>query len=142
MDLSGVTDRRLVRGIEYWRVKAAGRAMPDRRDLNPAEIPDLLPWITLWDVVADGYRVRLAGTAICEAHGRELRGMDFDTLHGKGTETIKPEYDYVVREKQPHYAERTMWWSHRHYRAYRRVLLPFTNGGDVCSMIMNIAAYR
>jgi hypothetical protein len=141
MDLSGLTDRRLMRGVEYWRAKAAGRPMPDRRDINPAEIPDLLPWIVLWDVVPGGYRIRLAGTAICEAHGRELKGVDFAALHGSGTETIKPEYDYVVRERQPHYAERTMWWNHRHYRAYLRVLLPFTNGGDDCALIMNVAAY-
>ena len=54
---------------------------------------------------------------------------------------VQPEYDYVVRERQPHYAERRMWWKHRHYRSYRRVLLPFTNGGDGCALIMNVAAF-
>ena len=141
MDLSAITDRRLLRGIEYWHGKAAGRAMPDRGDLNPIEIPDLLPWIALWDVIPGGYCMRLAGTAICEAHGCELRGVDFDALHGDGAATIKPEYDYVVREKLPHYAERTMWWNHRSYRTYRRVLLPFTNGGTDCALIMNVASY-
>jgi hypothetical protein len=141
MDLSAMTDRRLVRGIEYWRTKAAGRPMPDRRDLSPADIPDLLPWIILWDVVPGGFRVRLAGTADCEAHGRELKGMDFETLHGDGTAIIKPDYDYVAREIQPHYVERTMWWYHRNYRAYRRLLLPFTNGGSECGLILSIVSY-
>jgi hypothetical protein len=141
MDLSAISDSRLLRAVEYWRRKAAGRPMPDRRDLNPAEIPDLLPWIVLWDVVPGGFRIRLAGTAICEAHGREVRGYDFETLHGAGAAIIKPEYEYVVREKAPHYAERTMWWNHRSYRTYRRVLLPFTNGGTDCTLIMNVACY-
>jgi hypothetical protein len=141
MDLSAMTDRRLVRAAEYWRTKANGRAMPDRVDLNPTEIPDLLPWIVLWDVIPGGYRIRLAGTAICEAHGREIKGTDFDTLHADGTAAIRPEYDFVVREGAPHYAERTMWWNHRSYRAYRRVLLPFTNGGGDCALIMNVASY-
>jgi hypothetical protein len=141
MDLSAMTDRRLLRGVEYWRNKAAGRVMPDRRDLNPAEIPDLLPWIVLWDVIPGGYRIRLAGTGICEAHGREIKGFDFETLHGEGAAVIKPEYDYVVREKLPHYAERTMWWNHRSYRSYRRVLLPFTTGGSDCTLIMNVGSY-
>ena len=141
IDLSAITDRSLLRGIEYWRGKAAGRAMPDRRDLDPTEIPDLLPWIVLWDVIPGSYRIRLAGTAICQAHGRELRGINFETLHGTGTATIKPEYDYVVRESLPHFAERTMWWYHRDYRAYRHVLLPFTNSGDDCALIMSVTAY-
>lgn len=141
MDLSAITDRRILRGLEYWRAKADGRQMPDRRDLNPVEIPDLLPWIVLWDVVPNGYTVRLAGTGVCEAHGRELKGLEFVALHGEGTTAIKPEYDYVVREKQPHYAERSMWWAHRHYRQYRRILLPFSNGGKDCAVIMNVASY-
>jgi hypothetical protein len=141
MDLSAVTDRRLLRAVEYWRAKAAGRAMPDRRDLDPAEIPDLLPWIILWDVVPGGYRVRLAGTAICDALGRELRGLDFDTLHGSGAAAIKPDYDYVVREIQPHYAERSTWWDHRSYRSYKRVLLPFTNGGSDCALILSVTTF-
>lgn len=141
MDLSAITDRRLVRALEYWRAKANGRVMPDRVDLNPAEVPDLLPWIVLWDVTPDGYRIRLAGTAICEAHGREIKGSDFEALHGNGAATIKPEYDFVVRARAPHYAERTMWWNHRSYRAYRRVLLPYTNGGSDCAIIMNVASY-
>ena len=141
MDLSGVTDGRLVRGIEYWRKKAGGRPMPDRRDLNPAEIPDLLPWIMLWDVVPGTYKVRLAGTGICEAHGRELKDLDFETIHGEGTSAIKPDYDYVVRSCQPHYAERTMWWNHRTYRSYRRVLFPFTNGRADCALILGLVSY-
>jgi hypothetical protein len=141
MDLSAMTDRRLMRGVEYWRAKAAGRAMPDRRDLNPAEIPDLLAWTILWDVVPGGYRVRLAGTGICDAVGRELKGLDFETIHGNMAATIKPDFDYVVREIKPHYVERTLSWSHRSYRSYRRVLLPFTNGGDDCAVIMGLATF-
>ncbi|HEX2116643.1 MAG TPA: PAS domain-containing protein [Alphaproteobacteria bacterium] len=141
MDLSSVTDSRLTRALAYWREKAAGRPMPDRRDINPAEIPDLLPWILLWDVVPSGYRVRLAGTGICDAVGRELKGVDFEAMHGSGTAEIKPDYDYVVREGKPHYVERSMWWSHRSYRSYKRVLLPFTNGGDACALIMGVTSF-
>lgn len=141
MDLSAIADRRLLRGIEYWRGKAADRAMPDRRDLNPAEIPDLLAWTILWDVVPGGYSVRLAGTGICDAMGRELRGLDFDTVHGSATAAIKPDFDYVVRETKPHYAERALYWSHPSYRLYRRVLLPFTNGGQDCALLMGLASF-
>lgn len=68
--------------FDYWRSKCAGRAMPTRSDVNPADLKRLLPYLSLIDVV-DGsgrMRVRLAGTQLREFFGREITGAYLNDL--------------------------------------------------------------
>ncbi|MFO1186971.1 MAG: PAS domain-containing protein [Alphaproteobacteria bacterium] len=62
--------------FDYWRSKCAGRQMPSRADIRPADLPRLLPGMSLIDVVADSdrLRVRLAGTQLREVFGRDITG--------------------------------------------------------------------
>ncbi len=62
--------------FDYWRSKCAGRSMPSRADIRPADISRLLPCISLIDVLADAgrLRVRLAGTQLREIYGRDVTG--------------------------------------------------------------------
>ena len=64
----------------YWHRKRAGRAAPRRLDIEPTEVPQLLPHIQLIDRVGDRFRYRLCGTAIVEAYGRELTGKFLDEV--------------------------------------------------------------
>src|SRR5947207_13056937 len=58
-----IGDERLQRLYAYWRHKAADRSLPSRADLDPVEIPKLLPHIMLIDVLpSGGYHYRLIGT--------------------------------------------------------------------------------
>jgi hypothetical protein len=54
----------------YWLVKRGGRAMPARRDIDPADIPALLPYLSLVHNVCGEFRFRLFGSAI----GRDMTG--------------------------------------------------------------------
>ncbi|MBV9523409.1 MAG: PAS domain-containing protein [Alphaproteobacteria bacterium] len=78
---------------EYWRGKAAGRSMPRRRDIDPSEIPKLLPHLMITEVLDGGrrFRYRLSGTAVTEAFGRSLTGQYVD-------EVMKGPYrDFIER---------------------------------------------
>src|ERR1051326_8762365 len=89
---SPITDERLIQAHDYWRHKAVGRAMPRRRDIDPTEIPKLLPDVMLVDVLPGGhYRYRLIGTGNTQAHGVHATGRYLDeVLPG-------PEYkDHVI----------------------------------------------
>jgi hypothetical protein len=59
---------------DYWSLKRAGRSMPRRADIDPSEIPQLLPNMMITEVVESGarFRYRLSGTAVTEAFGRSL----------------------------------------------------------------------
>jgi hypothetical protein len=137
-----ISDPILMQLYDYWQGKSAGRRMPERSAVDPAEIPLLLPHLLIWEVLAaGGYRCRLAGTKIVEAHRREITGLTTAELHGAAGAHIDAEYDAVAREGTPHYVERSMYWYHQDYRRYKRLLLPLSNGGESCAQILAGATY-
>jgi hypothetical protein len=105
---SPIGDARLQEGYAYWRRKAAGRRMPRRADLEPTDIPKLLPHVMLIEVVTGGrYRYRLIGTENERAHGINATGCFLDEVL-KGPEYkqhVLSLYDKVVSEQRPIYSE-------------------------------------
>jgi hypothetical protein len=72
----------------YWLSKRGSRAVPSRGDINPAEIPLLLPYIAIIHKVAGEFRLRLAGSAISRQFGRELTGEVFGSHVSNREETV------------------------------------------------------
>jgi len=69
--------------LAYWEGKRAGRRMPARRDLDPVlEVPHLLPWIILADVLRDplDFRYRLIGSGVVDRSRRNYTGKRFSEL--------------------------------------------------------------
>lgn len=54
--------------------------MPDRSDIHPADIPRLLPYISLIEVTQGRCRIRLAGTRLRDIYDREITGLFVDDL--------------------------------------------------------------
>jgi hypothetical protein len=71
---------KLAQLYDYWDMIRGARAMPARRDMDPLDIPGLLPHIVLLDVERDPlrFRVRLYGTACTAIRGRDLTGHYLD----------------------------------------------------------------
>lgn len=67
---------------DYWCDCAGDRDMPSRGDINPRDIPNLLPFVSLIDIEEESmrYRVRLAGTSLYEIYGGEITGKYVDEL--------------------------------------------------------------
>ena len=66
---------------KYWRSKHVDGRPPAQSDLDPVlEIPRLLPVLTLLTVLPDGYEYRLAGTAVVDYVGCEMRGRKVGSL--------------------------------------------------------------
>jgi hypothetical protein len=64
--------------VGYWSRIRYGRAVPDQTDIDPKVLKRLLPFVFLLDALPDGtFIYRLAGTALCERYGGELRGRNF-----------------------------------------------------------------
>lgn len=64
----------------YWDTLRSGRPAPDRRELAPAELgPILSDTFILEARNTEDYAYRLAGTRICTAFGRELKGENWLT---------------------------------------------------------------
>ncbi len=62
---------------DYWLEKSGEYNMPRRADINPAQLPRLLPGLSLVDVgrCVEDCRIRLAGTRLREIYDREITGL-------------------------------------------------------------------
>ena len=102
-----ISDTRLMEGYEYWRRKAADRRMPRRADIDPTEIPKLLPYVRLIDVIGPGcYRYRLVGTELQRFHGTNPTGRYVhEVLAGPIGARIIAVYDECVRDRRAIYFE-------------------------------------
>ena len=83
--------------FDYWLDKCSGEGLPGRRDIAPADIPRLLPHVSLIDVLSDasGFRYRLAGSRLREIFDREVTG----TVVPASAENGKPGYWFKALER-------------------------------------------
>ncbi|MFZ0570102.1 MAG: PAS domain-containing protein, partial [Rhodomicrobium sp.] len=60
----------------YWRSCAQSKPIPSRYDIDPVDIPHLLPRLSLLDAGEDldALKYRLAGTRVREIYGTEITG--------------------------------------------------------------------
>jgi hypothetical protein len=77
----------LRRLYHYWLEKRGTLPWPDRRAIDPAEIKDILPNLTIIEIIEAGgalrFRYRLVGTALVNAYGVDPTGKFVDeTLSG------------------------------------------------------------
>lgn len=93
--------------LAYWRGKTrADGGLPARRDIQPAEIPELLPHAVLLDVVpgeADARRLltRLIGTHVSAYFG-EITGRDIAAMsNAEAAKRIYHMAEGVIAERAP-----------------------------------------
>jgi hypothetical protein len=60
--------------IDYWRGRRGERTVPARADIDPSGFPRLAPAVFIAAREGGDVRVRLAGEAMIEWHGRRLAG--------------------------------------------------------------------
>jgi hypothetical protein len=80
----------------YWLAKRGARPFPSRADIQPTEIPKLLPYITLVDVIHEepvDYRFRIEGDTVERVIGYRRMGRRLSEL----TSTLGPAYDSAYR---------------------------------------------
>lgn len=76
-----ITSGRIRRLTDYWRVSRKGRRVPIRADIDPADIPDLLPNIVMSDIEQPfRIRYRLVGTKVVEFNRLDFTGCYLDGL--------------------------------------------------------------
>ena len=65
----------------YWDARRGGERAPDRSDIEPGPVRELLGdiFVLSYDPV-DGHRFRVAGTRVCALLGRDLKAEGFAAL--------------------------------------------------------------
>lgn len=76
--------------VGYWNRIRGARVLPDQADIDPRALKRLLPHVFLLDARAASVELpyRLAGTAICERFGAELRGKSFLAHWDEGSRRV------------------------------------------------------
>jgi len=130
-----VRSARLRALLRYWAEKSAGQPMPLRSQIEPTEIPGLLPIALLADVTASGARMRLLGTEATNAYGRETRGFAVaDIQFGDFTVPWLDAFSRVIQLANPAFAAGTYRRGNELCRI-ETVLTPLTEDGSSVSQI-------
>lgn len=126
----------------YWQSKCDGRIAPRRNDIDPLDMPQILPRILLADVLdtPDGcdFRYRLSGTGICDVHGQELTALrPRDLTPAPYGALIHDHYVEAYRNRAPR-ADIIILQTDRRARSYARLLLPLSDDGEAVNKLMAI----
>jgi hypothetical protein len=128
---------------DYWRSKRGDRAIPRRSDIEPTEIPRLLPNIQITELVAGSKRIRyrLAGSAIVEAYGSELKGKYFDEVFmGERLRFAEENYRVMCERKRPVLVVNRYHSARNVGLVCHRLIMPLSDDGETvnqCLTAMN-----
>lgn len=130
--------------LDYWLEKRAGRSMPARSDIDPAEILRYLPYVTLVDVVDDDPRFvyRLVGTMEVALRGRDPTGKSIaEAFFGRSAESVMLKYETVCRTRAPFY-ERDDFQVVDRYVGEENLFLPLSDDGEHVNKIFVFSINR
>lgn len=135
---------RLRTAFAYWDAKRNGHLMPSRSDIDPVEIPALLPYVMLIDVLSGplDFRYRLIGTAARNISRRDYTGLRFSELPGKGKDSeLWRGCEEVVRSRAPYSHKPPYVGSDAFVRNCENVILPLSDDGADVTTILKVISF-
>lgn len=135
---------RLLRIRAYWLEKRGARRWPARADIDPVEIPDLLPEIILLDAVGTPprFRKRLVGSSIVEKEGVDSTGRWLDESLNPAIrdEVVRQHHEAAEAPEGNCYTVAFAGGDGKHY-SYQRLLLPLSSDGRRVDMLFGGARF-
>lgn len=128
----------------YWQRRRGTRPMPARADIEPMDIPQLLPHVFIHDVIAAprDYRARLLGTAIGERYGQDHTGKLIGDIFPEPTlSLVRRIFGTVVGERRPAHATGPVVWRHDEYSVFEAVFLPLADDAGNVNMIFGALVF-
>ncbi len=142
--LEGIVSARIRGGFDYWMSKRAGRRMPSRGDITPAEIVELLPYIILIDVTRDplDFRYRLIGTVIDTHMNQPLTGRWISSIpHQRAPSRIWTACERVLVERTAHSSDIPYIGPMKDFVVSEDILMPLSDDGETVDMIFVVVDY-
>jgi len=129
---------------DHWRDWAPSPdLLPQRRQIDPLQIPKLLESLSLVDVVGDPprFRLRLLGGAI-KRMGMQAAPGDFVDQHMPADAQPLHDLAHVTAERQP------VWYRGRAYMPHEtvlfsleRIFLPLADDGHNVNVVMGLTVF-
>jgi hypothetical protein len=130
--------------FRYWDSRRAGRPLPERSDINPADIVRHLPGLVLVDVRRDplDFIYRLIGTREVTARGCDPTGKRVaDYGFGSTTEDVVANYERVVATRSFLYHDDEFVRPGGRFVHDESLFLPLATGGEEVGQIMVYSYY-
>ena len=128
----------------YWNDKRGSRAMPARADLDPVDIPEILPHLVLVDTAEtlEEFRYRLIGTEACRGFDRDRTGARFaDLPRTERFDEVYGGYWRSFRERTPQYYHGPLASIANDRIQFSRLTLPLSHDGNHVDMILGGIVY-
>lgn len=132
-------ERKLKELLAYWEGKRAGRPMPARTDIDPVEIPALLPHVILVDTAErlEDFRYRLFGTEACRGFAHDRTGVRFAELPRiENFDEVYAGYWRTYAERRPQYFHGNIVSAARSHVLYSRLTMPLSSDGEQVDMLL------
>lgn len=124
----------------WWeRKRREEERLPRRGDVNPAEIPRLLPHIALLDILRDplDYRYRLIGTRLVEMMGGERTGKRMrEVMNPPAIEGTVMLMTRLIETREPLAFSGRLFWLQKEYLGFHALVLPLSSGGEEIDMAL------
>lgn len=133
----------LKRSYRYWAERCHDGNLPGRKDLDPIDIPELLPNIMLVDVLRrEGrfrFRFRLMGEQQVYVAGRNMVGEFVEDGLERDAHDVIERFRRIVRHRRPHFWRRNFLTEEKKHFVYDSVALPLASDGAMVDMIASAA---
>jgi hypothetical protein len=127
--------------LAYWQTLRRGRRIPARVDLDPTEIPKLLPGVILVEVEREplDFRYRLVGSDIDAIAHRPFRGLRFsEILHMRRGNDIWAQFARVAETAAPLWSEIAYVGADPFVKRIRHCLMPLGADGETVDMVFAV----
>ncbi len=127
----------------YWNNLRGDRPAPDRREIEPSDIRNVLgdTFILEMDPTYRSVSFRLAGTRLCNAYGRELKGLGFLALWDETDNmAIFNAIRQVHERSRPCAISSVARTDNDRFTDYEIMLLPLQNGDASAKRILGTAS--
>ncbi len=138
-------ESRLVLALYSWWCRKGGPdRVPDRSEVDPAELKALLPNILIAEVEHEPFRIkyRLSGTKVTEITGLDISGHYLDELlSAEPDQPWREHYLTVYRSRRPLFGLTTVPIASGGTVDYEFGIFPLRNGGDRIEQFIALEDY-
>jgi hypothetical protein len=120
----------------HWLGKSCGRVMPARRDIDPLDIPKVLPHIALVHKLDGQFRFRLVGTDITKMIRRDLTGALCDSHAGNAGAPLEGLAERVFATARPVFVIGFFKTGLRAIQNVSALFLPLSDDGTHVNMMV------
>jgi hypothetical protein len=137
-DPGSLRSERLGRLYRYWDERRGARPMPGRADIDPIDVPWILGYLTLHDVLPEGgFRFRVDASYTASMFGVDMTGRMLDEYPiATVRDMIRRSLELVCTTGRPLRSDMDYGSVVRHWR-YERLILPLSADGSRVDMLMS-----